>query len=454
MSTSAPRKTPRRASGLPLLGALPALLWDPLRTLGQIAAKHRGEIVAVPLGPVTAYYLTQPEQVAHVLHDRWRLYPKGQSGMWVTLRRLLGDSVVTVDGEQWVAHRRLLQPLFSSRSIDGMAEGMISAIETTLEALRPQAESRRPVWIDREMAVLTQNVVLATVFGATIGRSAADELATAMIEALHQMGARLFLFFLPRSLPLPGELRFRQAIRRLDDAMLRLLHTRRTDLGPNTNVLSLLLAARDPKSGEPLTDRYICDEMLTLFAGGYETTALALTWALYLLSQNPQELATLRAEVDAVLGKRRPIPSDLPKLRYTKWVLKEALRLYPPSWLMTRCAAEDDVIEGYAIPKGAMILISPYVLQRDLDPSERGEAFLPERFAHEEARQRCRYMPFGAGPRLCIGDQFALMEGQFALAMFMQRFSLQLTAGQRVQEAAILSLRPRHGVRAILVPRT
>jgi cytochrome P450 len=331
---------------------------------------------------------------------------------------------------------------------------MVSVIDRSLDALKQRARSGAELAIDKEMAVVTQNVVVETVFGAKLELGEADRLTTALVEAFRQVNIRMFLFFLPAWLPLPGEKAFRSAILTLDESMSRLLSGRRASGERRKDLLSLLLDARDPDTGEAVSDRQLRDELITLFIAGNETTAITMTWAMYLLGRHPDIEAKVRAEVKEVLGDRLPNFEDLPRLRYTKMVIQEALRLYPTSWILPRLAAADDEVGGYQIPKGATVIVSQYIMHHHPSLWPNPEVFDPERFTPEnlEGRPRHAFMPFGAGPRLCIGDQFAIMEAQFILAMMTQRFRARLAPGARGEHKAVTTLRPKSGMPMFLDP--
>jgi cytochrome P450 len=230
--------------------------------------------------------------------------------------------------------------------------------------------------------------------------------------------------------------------------MFRLVRERRATGERCKDLLSLLLDARDPETDEPMSDRQIRDELVTLFIAGNETAALTMTWLMYLLDRHPDAQAKVRAEAAEVLGGRIPSYDDLPRLKYSKMVIQEALRLYPPSWMLPRVAVAEDEIDGYRIPAGATLLVSQYLMHRDPALWDRPEVFDPERFRPEKAEKRPRYafMPFGVGPRFCIGDQFAIMEAQLLLAMMVQRFRARLQPGTRVEAKAMSTLRPRNGM--------
>jgi cytochrome P450 len=256
------------------------------------------------------------------------------------------------------------------------------------------------------------------------------------------------IFVPPDFIPTPRNLRFRQALRTLDNAVYELMAGRRQSASPGDDLLGMLLQARDEETGQPMNDRQVRDEILTMLIAGHETVASALTWSWYLLARNPAERDRLRGEVDRVLGGRLPTSADLASLPYTAQVFSEALRLYPPAWVITRRAIEEDELMGYPVPKGALVIMSPYAIHRRADFWPDPEVFQPGRFAPANGveRQRFSYIPFGGGPRLCIGSSFAAVEAHLILAMVTQRFVLDLPAPAPVEMDALVTLRPRHGL--------
>jgi cytochrome P450 len=263
---------------------------------------------------------------------------------------------------------------------------------------------------------------------------------------------------MPQWLPTPGNLRYRRAMQLLEGTVNATIAERRRDPGDAADLLTLLMAARDPEPGEGttvpeaqrsgMTDRQLRDEMLTLLIAGHETVASALAWAWYLLATDPAAEAKLHAELAAVLAGRAPQVDDLPNLRYTQAVFEEALRLYPPAWIITRKALADDEIGGYRVPANALVVASPYVTHRQAALWHDPEAFDPDRFTEEHAASRPRfaYYPFGGGPRLCIGDQFALTEARLIIATVAQRYRLRLVAGHPIAVEPGVTLRPKHGL--------
>jgi cytochrome P450 len=253
---------------------------------------------------------------------------------------------------------------------------------------------------------------------------------------------------LPLWVPTRVNRSYRAALDDLDRAVYRIIARRRAAGGDSGDLLSMLMHARDEQTGEGMNDRQLRDEVTTILLAGHETTAVALTWAFYLLSQNPEAERRLHEELERVLGGRAPGLADVEQLAYTRHVIDEALRLYPPVWAMDRSVAADDVIDGYPMPKGSYVMVSPWVVQRAPSLWSEPEAFRPERFARGAPEPpRYAYFPFIGGPRQCIGNTFALLEGQLMLATLAQRFRLALVPGQRIELMPLLTLRPKNGIR-------
>lgn len=434
-------KSATQVRGIPGLGVLPRLFRDPQGTLTAIARAHPGEVVRLSLGPLPLYYLTDPAHVQHVLSDRWRNYSK-RSKMWEPLRRLFGEGLVTSEGEVWLRSRKIIQPLFSPGHLQSLAELMGETIGACLDELQGRAAAG-PVDMCKETAIITQRVLMAAIFGAGLSRGEGDDLIAALGEALRRLNLRLFLAAAPQRL-IPGERALSRAILTIDAAMLRLVRERRQRPAGGRDLLSLLTVACD-EAGEGLSERQLRDELVTLFVAGNETTAVTLSWTWWLLDQHPEADARLRRELHEVLGGRPPTHADLPRLPRTKAVIQETLRLYPPSWIIPRQAVDDDVIDGVPIPAGANILLSQYVTQRDPRHWRDADAFDPERWLEPatEGRPRFAYLPFGGGPRRCLGDHFAMMEAQLILARVAQRFRPRLLPGVRVRPQTSTSLQIR-----------
>jgi cytochrome P450 len=446
-----PTRNPPIARGLPLVGVLPEFLLDPPRVLTRIAKEYPGEVPALPFGPVRVYAVTHPDHVQHVLHENWRNYGKG--AIWRSARQLLGNGLITAEGEEWLRNRRLMQPLFSSKYLKSLADIMTQVIAGAVDRLEALASHGTPIDIADEMLQLTQHVLLKALFSTSISRDDARRLGKSIVSAFEALNYRLFLYFLPEWFPLPGERKFRAAIKDIDEGMARLIRERAPLDETSDDLLSLLLRARDEESGAKLSERQVQDELVTLFIAGSETTAVALTWLWYVLAERPEIDRKLRQEVDTVLGGRTPTFADLGNLNYVRMTFLEAMRLFPPIWFLPRVARQDDVIGRCRITAGSTILLSQYVTHRDpMFWGEGADEFDPERFDSDRAadRHRYAYYPFGGGARQCIGNQFAIMEAQLAVSMIVQRFRPRLVPGHQVTPRSASTLRPRNGLRMTL----
>jgi cytochrome P450 len=310
-------------------------------------------------------------------------------------------------------------------------------------------EDGRVIEIDAEMAKLTLGIVVKSLFGADFTRES-EEIGELMVAVLNAANHRLnTILRLPSWIPTRRNLREKRALARLDEMLHALITTRRASAGQTEDLLSVLLAAVDDESGARMSDRQLRDEMMTLFLAGHETTANALTWTWYLVSQHPDVEAKLLSEVDAVLGGRAPTVTDLPNLPYTDMLVREVLRLYPPAPGFAREPVEDVEIGGYVVPKGSLVTVNTYALQRDPRFFEDPERFDPQRFARgwEERIPRYAYLPFGGGPRVCIGNGFAMMEARLILATVAQRCRLSLEPDQRVVPMQLVTVRPKESIR-------
>jgi len=362
-------------------------------------------------------------------------------------RVLLGDGLLTSEGEFHKRQRRLMQPAFHRERLAGYGTTMVESAC----AARDRWTDGRLMDVSQEMMHLTMDIVARTLFSARVDEDA-DELGRAMSDVLELFGVILLPFseFLEK-LPLPHVRRFRRARQTLDQTIYRLIAERRAGGQDKGDLLSMLLLARDEEgSGRGMTDTQVRDEALTLFLAGHETTANALTWAWYLLSQHHHAEARLHAELDAVLAGRAPTFDDLSRLPFTTAVLSETLRLYPPAWAIGRRTLEDVELGGYLVPAGNIVLMSPFVTHRDPrwfpDPAE----FRPERWLTDDPdRPKFSYFPFGGGARMCIGDRFAWMEGVLLLAAIGQKWRLSLAPGHPVSTRAVITLRPRHGMKMV-----
>jgi cytochrome P450 len=432
---------------------LPAFRSDPLMFLVDTAREY-GPVARVSLGLVDAYLVSQPSGVKRVLQDNSENYGRETRG-FQALRMTLGSGLITTDGPFWKRQRRLAQPAFHKARLAAFGAIMGQAAHELVERLVGRAAAKTPVDIVPEMARVTLAILGRSLFSLDLDGEA-DAVGRALVVVLrHTIDTVQSLIPVPRALPTPANRRFAAALRTLDRVVLDSIAERRRDGIDRGDLLSMLLAARDEETGEGMTDQQLRDEVMTLMLAGHETTAMTLSWTLSLLSRNPAARRSLESEVDGVLAGRLPTTDDLPRLPYTRMVIEEAMRLYPPAWAVTRSVAADDEIDGFAIPAGSITMISPYVTHRDLALWDNPEGFDPERFApaRDADRPRYAYFPFGGGPHLCIGAGFAMMEAPLILATLAQRLRLDLLPGHPVQIEPLVTLRPRGGLPMILRPR-
>jgi cytochrome P450 len=361
-------------------------------------------------------------------------------------RVLLGDGLLTSEGEHHRRQRRLVQPAFHRDRLAGYGAVMVERTAIVRDRWQPG----QPFDVLQEMMRLTLAIVAKTLFSTDVD-SEADEIGVALTEVFSLFEIILMPFSeILEKLPLPAVGRFKRARKRLDETIYRLIAERRENPRDTGDLLSMLLLACDDEGSGGMSDTQVRDEALTLFLAGHETTADALTWAWYLLSQNPQAESEFHAELDRVLDGRLPSFADLPQLRYTESVFAEALRLYPPAWGIGRRALEDFQVGDFLIPARSVVLMSPYVVHRDPRWFSDSLAFRPERWLTDDSsRPKFAYFPFGGGARVCIGERFAWMEGTLLLAAIGQRWRLRLEPGHRVETHARITLRPKHGMRML-----
>ena len=419
---------------------------DPLDFLTR-NTREFGDVVHFSLGSRRMYFFNRPEYVAEILVTQQDAFMKGQALQ--RAKRVLGEGLLTSEGATHLRQRRLVQPAFQRQRLPAYAGSMVQCAARAAE----RWQDGQTLNMHAEMLRLALRIAGETLFGADVEHEAA-EIGAALTELMEAFD----LVMLPFSqwlewLPLPRARRFKRAIARLDSTIQRLIDERRRNpraTRDSGDLLSMLLNARDAEGGGGgMSDRQLRDEALTLFLAGHETTANAMTWTWYLLSQNPAIETQLHAELQRVLPNGRlPEFADLPELRFVENIFAESLRLFPPAWAIGRMALRDVSVGGYTMPKGAIALLSPYVTQRDARYFPDPQRFDPERWtpAAKEARHPFAYFPFGGGARRCIGEGFAWMEGTLLLATLAQRWRFTLDPKQIVATQPVITLRPRHGM--------
>jgi len=437
---------PPGPGGLSRLSNLAAFRRDVLGLLPSLAAKY-GDVVRVPLGPRDFYFLFHPEPIRHVLQDNARHYTKQTPGFDV-MRELMGNGLLTSEGDFWLRQRRLAQPAFHKQRIASFGRLMVDAARELADAWTPHLGSGQPVDVAGGMMRLTLRIAGEALFSADVTRDA-DGIREALDVVQHYANHRItHPFHPPRWVPTPLNRRATRAAELLDGVVFNIIERRRREGGSREDLLSLLMEARDADTGERMNDRQLRDEVMTLLLAGHETTATALDWTWTLLSRHPEARRALEAELAEVLGGREPTVEDVPRLACTRRVLDESMRLYPPAWLFSREAAEEDAVGGYRLPKGSVVLVSPWVTHRHPRLWEHPEQFDPGRFLPERAGAlpRFGYFPFGGGPRQCIGNGFALLELTLVLATLAQRLRLELLPGRLPAPEPTITLRPRGGL--------
>jgi cytochrome P450 len=429
--------------GYPLVGVIPKIGRDVLGFFLGLREEY-GDVVHLNFGARHMILATHPNDVKYILQENNRNYAKGYD----QVKPVLGNGLVSSEGEFWRRQRRLIQPTFHRRKIEGFARVMVDSTEEMLGEWDRYARSGAPLDIAAEILRLTQQIIARTMFSTDVGEQT-DNLCQAFDVTLEYMNERMFnpLPFIDR-MPTPTNLKFKRWLKVLDEMMYSLIENRRKSLSPPEDLLTMLLEAKDEGTGEGMTDKQIRDEVVTIFFAGHETTASTLAWTWVLLGRHPKIAEGLYQEVTEVLGDNRPTIADTKRLPYTNQIIAEALRIYPPAWMFARQSIAPDELGGFHIPAGTMIMLSPYITHRHPDFWETPEVFDPDRFAPEREgkRHRMAYFPFGGGPRLCIGKDFALVEATLILAMMAQKFHLTPLLDREVTPQPIATLRPRGGV--------
>jgi cytochrome P450 len=442
-----PPGPPRRAA----LGILRKLRADRLGLMSEAVAEY-GDAVRVAIGPKTLYIFNHPDHAKHVLADNAANYHKGIG--YTEAKRALGDGLLTSEGALWKEQRRTIQPVFQHKRIARQADVIIDEALGLVERLRVHAG--RQVDVLDEVTALTLGVLGATLLDADLGafESIGHSFEAVQDQALFEMET---LGMVPRWLPLKGQRTFRKAradLERITEVLVELRKANPSESGDD--VLTRLLASTEKESDKRVADRRMRDELVTLLLAGHETTASTVGWTLNLVGQHPEVRRRLHEEAVSVYGDRRPSYEDLTKLRYTNMVLQETMRLCPPVWILPRRALAEDEVGGYHVPAGADVLICPYILHRHprywADPLR----FDPERFDPDAPSDRPRYahLPFGAGPRFCVGNHLGMMEATFIVSTLMRELRLENKPGFTVKPEPMMSLRLGGGLPMTVHPWT
>lgn len=403
-----------------------------------------GDVSAFKVGGVQAFLINHPDLIRDLLVTNHAKFIKGRALQ--RAKGLLGEGLLTSEKEFHLRQRRMIQPAFHRNRINEYAKAMIEFGEK-MSGEWKDGEFRD---IDKEMMRLTLWIVGKTLFSANV-EDEAMQVGIAMTTIVSMFNFMLLPFseYLEK-LPLPPIKKLKNARNTLDEVIYKIIDERRASGEDKGDLLSMLLMAQDEETGSGMTDKQVRDECLTLFLAGHETTANALVWTFYLLSQNPEAEAKFHAELDEILGDKPITPEDYPRLKYTEQILAESMRLFPPAWTVGRLATEEHEFNGYKIPPKSLVLASQYVMHRDPRFWENAEDFQPERWEKlsiKEAGNKFIYFPFSKGVRNCIGENFAWMEGVLLLAILGRKWKLSLAPEQKIALNPMITLRPKYGMK-------
>ncbi|MCO4746784.1 MAG: cytochrome P450 [Proteobacteria bacterium] len=448
-STALPTRLPTRRP----LGHLGEMAKDPLHLFLR-TRRECGDLGIVRLGPVDIWLAQHPDHVEHVLLRNAGNFTKDTRG-YDLLADLIGNGLVTAQGATWKRQRRIVNPAFHRKCLQGFTVEMQKSAESLSERWLAQTSSG-PAELDmgHEMMTVTLEIACRSFFSSELAHETAI-VGRSVDTAMHRF-TELLNNLLPgaRTLPTKRNRELWRALRELDEVVFRIVADRRADANPRPDLLSMLLDASDDEGGG-MSDQELRDQLVTMLAAGHETTGNALTWTLHLLALHPVWAKRVAEELDSVLGGRTPGMEDLAALELTGRVLDESMRLLPPVWIVGRQTAEADELGGFHVPANTFVYLTPYGTHRHPDFWRNPEAFDPDRFLPERVKQRHKYafLPFSAGSRKCIGDRFARLEAMIVLARVLQDVSVETVSGFKVEIEPSVTLRPKHGLRMMVRKR-
>lgn len=444
---SSPNRSLRRpptVPGLPILGVAPGLRRDNVLALLGEAHRTLGDVFRLRIGFKDNYVVAHPDHAAYVLQENARNYTKSRS--YQRLRLMLGHGLVTSEGERWRRQRSVTQPFFNRQRITSLTGAMAGIVDARLDRWDEALRRGDDVDVKSECKVLSLLLVARGVLGRDVSGDAGTLVRATEALSSHVERERLAFLRLPASVPTPRNLMARYYRHCVDQVVREVLSADRH--GEAGGLVATLLEARDQGGGRGFDDAQVHDQIVTIMVAGYETTAAALGWTLFLVARHRDVADRLRAEVDAVVGRRLPTAEDLPRLDYTEMVVQESLRLYPPVWVIGRRSVQADALGGYEIPAGASVGIYPFLMHRHPELWTRPAAFDPERFAPAAvaARPRLAHLPFGGGSRQCIGNHLSMLELTLCLAMMTQRFCIHVPPDYQPKLEPGLTLSPPEGM--------
>lgn len=434
---------PPAPKGDPILGHTRAFAKAPLAFMRNAAAEQ-GDIVRFQVLHKKVYMLNHPDYAKHVLQQQHKKYIKSPG--YRPLRLLVGNGTFTSEGDFWLRQRRMCQPAFSKSSVEIYADAVQTCTQQAIESWQAYAKAKKPINICREMMKLTMEVIGRTLFSTGLGKDAQYvwEPLTIALDYINKRALRS-PFVWPVKVPVSSNVRFQEAVSKLDAIIYGMIEQRKQDQDWPEDLLSTFLQYRDEETGEPMSMEQIRDECMTIFLAGHESSANVLSWAFYEIARNAEVQERMQAEIDATVSSSVPTYADLRSFEYLYQVMNETMRLYPPIWHLGRQNLVEDEIGGYIIPPKTHIRICPFLLHRHPDFWDAPNDFQPDRFNKENSKKQTpfSFIPFGMGPRLCIGRNFALMEMALILAMVLQRFRVHLAPGTEVELGPLLTLRPK-----------
>ncbi|MFK8003687.1 MAG: cytochrome P450 [Polyangiales bacterium] len=437
---------PSPPGALPVLGHIKTALLSPTELLAEferLAYRH-GPIVRLQFGALTFHLISSPELVQEVLSHRKRFNKEFRSAY--SIRLVAGTGLLTNQGDSWLSQRRIAQPVFGRARIDGFARSMDEIARASVESWRPGVRD-----LHADLMELTLQVIAQTMLSIDVGQ-VAHRLRDAITFVLAEVDRRLnAVVQVPLSIPTPQNRRLEAAVLALDDVVFDAIEARRKQ-PPKDDLLGAWMAARDADTGAKMTDEQLRDEVMTVFLAGHETTANLLSWTMHLLARHPETQAQVVSELEEARGRGLTPANQTQQMPFMEQVLKESMRLFPPAYVMARSPITDETLGGYHIPARSVVVISPWLMHRHRDHWEQPARFDPSRFEGKDP-SRFLYLPFGAGPRICIGNHFAMMEAKLVLSAILSRFRIEALSDEPPELLPQVTLRPKGGMKLRLVER-
>ncbi|WP_051711950.1 cytochrome P450 [Spirillospora albida] len=442
----------RKARNFPLHRTVARFVRDPLRELERISTEAGGEVARIDLGASRPFLVTHPDHVQQVLRGESENFVRDGT-FWRPLNSLFGDSIMS-EYEEWERSKRILQPVFSTRTIRSLSDAMARAINAAVVQLDEPARNGTPIEVLPEMGRIVHETVIKVLFGDKIRQAEADRMIPAMEQLATSIAFRFLLPFVPRSIPLPGDAAFADGLKVMDETLYELVDRFRYDAGEGYDIFTALCKARMTE-GSGLGDEWVRSNLLAMWATSTETTTVALTWIWPMLESRPEVAGRLQEEIRRVVGTDDVKPEHLRELPYVKQVVQELLRMYPVGWIFPRIALKDTGIGGVKVKAGQTVLVSPFLTHRLESVWENPLEFDPERFGPERVRAHHRYgyYPFGGGPHQCIGRHVFNMEAELILTSILSRYTPSLLPTDGPVQARIgATLRPNQPLHLVLKP--